>query len=354
MRTYTLLVIPGDGIGPEITQAALVVLHALTRKRCTFSFQVLYQEAGAGFYRRTGRNAPADLVEQCHRADAVLKGPAGLPDVRLPDGTEAGLLGGLLRPGLDAYANVRPIKLWPGVSAPTVFRPRQIDYVIVRENSEGLYASRGTGVGNEWAMTDTLLMTRRGVERVVRRAFELARRRSGAPADRVRRVTCVDKSNVLRSFAFFRRIFTEVARDYPDIEGDFLYADAAAQALVMDPARFDVLVMENFLGDLLSDLAGGTIGGLGMCPSANIGDQAAYFEPIHGSAPAIAGQGVANPIAQVLSAALLLEHLGEQEAAKSVEAAVWRTLESGTLAIDANGCPAGGTRAATDAIVEQL
>jgi 3-isopropylmalate dehydrogenase len=197
-------------------------------------------------------------------------------------------------------------------------------------------------------------MTRPGVERVVRFAFELARRRAGAPLDRVRRVTCVDKSNVLKSFAFFRQIFQEVAEQYADVETDFLYSDAAAQALVMEPSRFDVLVMENFLGDLLSDLGGGTIGGIGMCPSGNIGDGAAYFEPIHGTAPRLAGQNRANPLSQVLSAAMMLRHIGEPEAAKQIEQAVWDALEAGSLIVGEDGCPDGGTRAATEALVRQL
>ena len=354
MKSYRIVVIPGDGIGPEIVGATLEVLAAVQAKRGDLRLEVEEHQAGAAHYRTTGRSIAPETLEACRRADAVLKGPVGLPEVRLPDGTEAGLLGGVLRTGLDAYANVRPIRLWPGVRAPVVFRPGQIDYVIVRENTEGLYASRGLGVANRWAASDILFMTRPGVERVVRFAFELARRRRGAPADGVRRVTCVDKSNVLKSMVFFRAIFREVSHQYPDVEADELYSDAAAQALVMHPSRFDVLVMENFLGDLLSDLGGGTVGGIGMCPSGNVGDGAAYFEPVHGSAPTLAGRDRANPLAQVLSAAMLLDRLGEGEAARQVEGAVWRALESGALTIGEDGCPVGGTRAAARAIVEHL
>jgi isocitrate/isopropylmalate dehydrogenase len=354
MQTYRVVVIPGDGIGPELLDAALAVLDAVATRQGDFRLDVRRIEAGAGYYRATGRNIAGEALDACRQADGVLKAPVGLPDVRGPDGTEAGLLGGVLRAGLDAYANVRPIKLWPGVRAPVVFEPGQIDYVIVRENTEGLYASRGLGVANDWAASDVLFMTRPGVERVVRFAFELARTRRGAPKDGVRRVTCVDKSNVLKSMAFFRRIFDEVAAEFPDVEPDYLYSDAAAQALVMEPMRFDVLVMENFLGDLLSDLGGGTTGGIGMCPSGNIGDRLAYFEPIHGSAPALAGQDRANPLAQVLSAAMLLDHLGRHAAGDQVRSAVWRSLESGAVRIGADGCPAHGTRAAARAIIEHL
>jgi 3-isopropylmalate dehydrogenase len=266
--------------------------------------------------------------------------------VRFPDGTEAGLLGGVLRIGLDTFANVRPVRSMPGVEAPLRVEPGEIDYVIVRENTEGLYLSRGKGIGTDQAMADTLLVTRKGVERVSRYAFELARRRNGSPSDGVRRVTCVDKSNVLASYAFFREVFDEVAAEFPDVEREHLYADAAAQALVMQPQHFDVLVMENFLGDVLSDLGGATIGGIGLCASGNIGTPHAYFEPIHGSAPDIAGQDRASPVSQVLTAALMLDHLGEAEAAHLVSDAVERALAAGSLRIDARGQPDGGTRLA--------
>jgi isocitrate/isopropylmalate dehydrogenase len=354
MKTYRVVTIAGDGIGPELVDAALEVLDAVRARRADFELDVRPVEAGARCYRETGRNISDEGLHACATADAVLKGPVGLPEVRRPDGTEGGLLGGTLRIGLDLYANVRPIKLWPGVQAPVVFEPGRIDYVIVRENTEGLYASRGLGVANDWAASDILFMTRPGVERVVRFAFELARTRTGAPADGAHRVTCVDKSNVLKSFALFRTVFDEIAERYPDVEADHLYSDAAAQALVLQPARFDVLVMENFLGDLLSDLGGGTVGGVGMCPSGNIGERAAYFEPIHGSAPGIAGQDRANPLSQVLSAAMLLDHVGERAAGDQIRRGVWRALESGTLRIGADGSPVGGTRAAARAIVEHL
>jgi 3-isopropylmalate dehydrogenase len=199
-----------------------------------------------------------------------------------------------------------------------------------------------------------MFMTRPGVERVCRFAFDLARKRTREPRNGNPRVTCVDKSNVLRSFGFFRSIFSEIASDYPDIEPDYLYADAAAQALVMDPTRFDVLVMENFLGDILSDLGGGTIGGIGLCPSGNIGDAAAYFEPIHGSAPGLAGQDRANPIGQILTAAMLLDHIGEPSAGHRIHVAVDDALASGSLRIGSDGCPINGTRDAAQRVIERL
>ena len=350
MRIHQVMVIPGDYIGPEIVQATVDILQTLEHEREEFHLELEYHQAGAAYFRETGQPMSPASLERCRTVDAVLKGPVGDPAVRFPDGTEAGVLGGVLRNGLDLYANVRPVRLMPGIDAPIKVDPGQIDYVIVRENTEGLYLSRGMGVGNDRAMADTLLMTRHGVERVSRFAFELAKGRRGAPRDGAHRVTCVDKSNVLKSFAFFRRIFAEVGEEYPDIQKDYIYSDAAAQALIIEPDRFDVLVMENFLGDLLSDLGGATIGGIGLCPSGNYGDEFAYFEPIHGSAPSIAGKGVANPLSQVLSAVLMLDKLGEDGAARHLEKAVWHALESGSLAVGRDMCPVGGTAAATKAI----
>lgn len=354
MRNHHIVTIAGDGIGPEILESALAVLARVQELSGEFTLEYEAREGGAACYQKYGVNLSKESLEACRTADGVLKAPVGLPSVRYPDGTEAGLLGGVLRNGLDLYANVRPVKLWPGVDAPLKAKPGEIDYVIVRENTEGLYLSRGLGVGNDEAFADMLLMTRKGVERVCRFAFELARKRQGNPSDGARRVTCVDKSNVLRSFWFFRRIFQEVGEQYPDIEKDFLYSDAAAQDLVRRPGRFDVLVMENFLGDLLSDLGGGTIGGLGMCPSGNIGDTANYFEPVHGSAPDIAGKGIANPLSQILAAAMMLEHLGETAAATMVRDAVWDALVDEDLVIMANGQPRGGSKTATLAVLGHL
>lgn len=349
-----IALIRGDGIGPELVDSAVEVLSAVAdREGLELRFST--EPGGAATYRETGHAMPPEVLDRLRKEyDGILKGPVGLPDVRKADGTEAGLLGGVLRLGLDTYANVRPIRLLPGVRTPVRFEPGQIDYVIVRENTEGLYLSRGAGVANERAAADQLMVTREGCERIVRFAFELARTRSGAPADGRRRVTCVDKSNVLRSFAFFRRVYDEVAADYPDIERDYRYSDAAAHDLVADPAHFDVIVTENFLGDLLSDLGAATAGGLGMCPSANIGRTSAYFEPIHGSAPGIAGQDRANPTSQVLSAAMLLDHLGEHTAAELIRRAVATAYADGAVEIDHRGQPTCGTRGVTQAVVERL
>ncbi|HUJ85748.1 MAG TPA: isocitrate/isopropylmalate dehydrogenase family protein [Burkholderiales bacterium] len=337
---HRIVVVKGDGIGPELVDAALLVLGA-AQEALGFRLEIDLREGGAGYYEKSGASLAPETFEAIKAADAALKGPVGLPGVRLPDGTEAGLLGGVLRIGLDAYANLRPVRLLPGVEAPLKAKAGEIDYVIVRENTEGLYLSRGKGIGTSEAMADTLLVTRKGVARIARYAFELARRRN-----RARQVTCVDKANVLASLAFFRRVFDEIGEAYPDVRREHLYADAAAQALVLEPQRFDVLVMENFLGDILSDLGGATVGGIGLCPSGNIGDRHAYFEPIHGSAPDIAGQDKANPISQILSAALMLEHLGERAAAELIRRAVDAALAQRKLVLGRHGQPEGGTRRA--------
>ncbi len=337
-HAYQIAVLRGDGIGPEVVAEGVKVLRA-AGEACGLAFTFEEHEVGAGLYQRVADAFPPSVLEACRRADAVLKGPAGLPGVRTADGREAGLLGGQFRFALDLYANVRPARLWPGVtSALREVRTGQIDYVIVRENTEGLYASRtgGVVVGDAVA-TDTMVITRHGTQRVARYAFELARRRKGAPADGVRRVTCVDKANVLKSFAFFRKVFLEVAKAYPDVQADCLHADACAQALVLWPGRFDVIVCENLVGDLLSDLAGATVGGIALCPSGNIGDRHAVFEPVHGSAPSLAGTGRANPLATILTAGMLLGWLGHAAAQARMESAVASLLAEGAIPLAPDG-----------------
>ncbi len=354
MRDYRVIVIAGDGIGPEVTAATLAVLDAV-QADAGFTLHLESHNAGAGHYRATGRAIDEATLTACRRADGVVKGPVGDPTVRSPDGTEAGTLGGILRPGLDAYANVRPVRLYPGVtSALRDVEPGGIDYVIVRENTEGLYASRGKGTVTAHGVTDYMTMSRAGIDRVVRKAFTLATARNGAPDGGGRRVTCVDKANVLRGFALFREIFDTVALEHPTIAADHLYADAAAAALIERPGTFDVLVMENFVGDILSDLGAATVGGLGMCPSGNIGNASAYFEPIHGSAPSLAGTDRANPLATILSGALLLDWLGEAAAATRVRTGVERALAARAITLRPDGTADQGTRAAARSVIAAL
>jgi isocitrate/isopropylmalate dehydrogenase len=348
-RSYPVAVIPGDGIGPELVSAALAVLAAAGAE-FGFALELTEVAAGAGAYVRDGTAMSDAALEVVRQSRATLKGPVGLPEVRRPDGTEAGVLGGVLRGGLDLYASVRPVQLLPGVPSRLRAEPGSIDYVIVRENTEGLYLSRGKAVGNRHAMSDTLLVTRAGCERISRFAFRLARQRGGAPADGVRRVTLADKANVLGTMYFFRQVFTEVAAQFPDVAAECLYIDAVAQDLVMRPEQFDVIVTVNMFGDIISDLGGGTVGGVAMCPCGNIGDDAAYFEPIHGSAPSLAGQGTANPLAQILAGAMLLDYVGEPDAAGRIRACVRAGLAGGAIVIRPDGTAEGGPAAVAAAI----
>lgn len=335
MSEYRIAVIGGDGIGPEVMAEALKVLRAVTGAGLSLSWEEA--EAGAALWERIGEDLPKETLTLCQTADAILFGATGLPNVRYADGTEIAPQI-TLRLALDLYAGIRPIKLYPGVPSPLVVPDgKTIDYVIFRENTEGLFASRGGGakVGEAMAV-DNLVITRERTERIVRRAFEWSRTRTGAPADGVRRVTCVDKANMFRSYALFRQVFQEAAREYPGIEAECAYVDAMSMYLVQAPWRYDVIVLENMFGDILSDLGAATVGGLGMAPSGDIGDRWALFQPSHGTAPDIAGKGVANPLAMILSAAMMLRWLGERradpaaaEAADRIERAVTAVLAKG-------------------------
>ncbi len=307
MRNYRIAVVTGDGIGPEVVASGIAVMDAAAGIEGEFTLEYAAVPAGATTYLECGDDLPASSLAVCRGADAILLGACGLPHVRRPDGTE--LTPQItLRRALDLFAGIRPARSYEGIAGPLSGAPA-IDLVIVRESTEGLFASLGAGIvlADEVAV-DTLMITRRGTERVVRAAFELARRRQKL----VPRVTCVDKANVLRSFAFFRKVFDEVAGGFPDVAADHLYVDAAALELVRRPERFDVMVVENLLGDILSDLTAGLIGGMGIAPSADLGDRHAVFQPCHGTAPDLAGKGVANPVATMLSCAMLLDHLGRR------------------------------------------
>jgi 3-isopropylmalate dehydrogenase len=333
MKTLDIAVLPGDGIGPEVMREALKALRAVEGIFPELRFQCQEYRTGAACYRETGSDLPAETLKACQEADAILFGSAGLPGIRFPDGTEISPQL-TLRVTFDLFAGIRPIKRYAGVP-PVLAGDPAIDYVILRENTEGLYASRGGGlrVGQELAI-DSMVITRKGTQRIVEYAFQLARKRKGSPADGKRRVTCVDKANVLRSMAFFREIFDREAAGYPEVTADHAYVDAMALYMVQRPQRFDVVVMENMFGDILSDLAAGTIGGMGLAPSADVGERYGLFQPSHGTAPDIAGKGIANPVAQILSAAMMLEWLADQKSepgllagARAIEIAVADVLK---------------------------
>lgn len=336
---------PGDGIGPEVMTHALKALKALGEKH-SVQLKVIETQCGSGYFKKTGREWPEGALDICKEADAIILGAVGIPGVVMPDGkTPSSKVIFGLRLGLDLYANVRPVKLYPNVKHDVSGHFRRIwdsvDFVIVRENTEGAYApvSGNLEVGNQKERrVDNRLITRKGSERIARFAFGLARTRNGSPLDGKRRVTCVDKSNVLAGCRLFRGVFDEVATHYPGIERDYAYIDAITQWLVRRPGFYDVVVTTNLFGDILSDLAATLQGGMGMAPSANIGDKHAMFEPVHGSAPDIAGKDVANPIAMLLSTKMMLEWLGERkndeallECATDIESAVVKVLNEGDV-----------------------
>jgi len=337
---YLISLLPGDGIGPECMDAARVVLDKLTSQLSDLELVFTSHDAGARRYRETGVAMPDEVLQDCVDANAVLLSAIGLPDVRKPDGTEVQptMMVGLRR-AMDLHSAIRNVKLYPGAPCPLKDVGPGIDMIVIRENLEGLFASFGGGsvVGDDVA-TDTLVVTRKGTSKVVDYGFRLAARRNGRPKDGKKMVTCVDKANVFRSFALFRKVFFDVAEKYPDIAADAVYVDAMSYYMVQNPWDFDVLVMENQFGDILSDLGAGIVGGLGLGPSGEIGEEHGLFQPSHGTAPTIAGKNIANPMATILSAGMMLDWLGDRHqdqtclrGAKMIEKAVSNVLEEGSV-----------------------
>ncbi|MEM8790354.1 MAG: isocitrate/isopropylmalate family dehydrogenase [Pseudomonadota bacterium] len=330
MQSLKIAVFDGDGIGPEITEPAMKIVDRVARDaQVRLDFEVL--PSGAGHYRDHGESLPESSVAAARAADAILLSAMGLPDVRYPDGTE--IVPQIeLRFILGLYAGVRPVKLLPGQQSPLKIPDgKTLDFILIRESTEGLFARMNEGTVTEDEAQETLVITRGVSEKLFDFAFRLARQRKakGYPG----RVTCVDKANVFRAFAFMRKIFHERAALNPDLVADTAYVDAMALWMVQRPWEFDVMVTENMFGDILSDLGAGLMGGLGMAPSADIGDGHAVFQPCHGTAPDIAGQGIANPLAMILSGAMMLEWLAMDkdtpalsEAAGRVETAVSKVL----------------------------
>lgn len=328
---FSITVLPGDGIGHEVTPICLELLNKAMSQVGGFTLDFTSFAAGAVHYKETGVSLPDEALEHALNSDATLLACMGMPDIRYPDGREiAPQLE--LREKMDLFAGVRPVKTLPGLPLPlTSEQAKSLDFVLIRESTEGLFASREKfrieGEGSEEAAYDTQKISRNGCERLFKFAFELGRQRK---QDGYRGlVTCVDKANVLGSFYYMRQIFDEVATDNTDLEHDHVYVDAAALQLVSRPWKFDVLVTENMFGDILSDLGAGLMGGMGMAPSADIGLSKAVFQPCHGTAPDIIGQGKANPTAMFLSAAMMLRWLGKQnqntqaiQAANNIDKAV--------------------------------
>ncbi len=355
--SFHIAVLPGDGIGPEVMAPALDVLRKVAAATAGLSFRFTEAAAGAGHYRDTGKSMPDTTIRLCEEADAILLGACGLPHIRYPDNTEI-MPQVELRFIFDLYAGVRPCRLIPGIPSPIVgAAERGIDLVVIRESTEGLFASMGKGVVTDTEARETLLITRKTSERLFDFSFRLAARRKarGAPG----KLACVDKANAFKAYAFFRSMFDECAARHPEVATDRLYVDACSALLVRRPWDFDVLVMENMFGDILSDLTAGLIGGMGMAPSADIGDEHAVFQPCHGTAPDIMGKGVANPTAMILSAALMLDwladrhgHAGAAQAARAIEAAVDRAFAAGLEACEFGG--RDGTAAIAAAVLREL
>ncbi|MCO6419738.1 isocitrate/isopropylmalate dehydrogenase family protein [Siccirubricoccus sp. KC 17139] len=356
-NSVRVAVLPGDGIGTEVTQATLAVLEKLA-KRHGIGIATETLPAGAFHYRETGEALPESSFAAAKAADAILLGAMGWPGIRYSDGTEIGPQLDL-RFRLGLYAGVRPVKAIPGVPVALADpRARDIDLVILRESTEGLFFSRGRGTVTEDMAEETLRITRQVTEKLSRFAFRLAERRA---ARRGRRgvVTLVDKANVFRAFAFMRGVFDEVAAGFPGVEARHHYVDAMALDLLRRPWEFDVLPTENMFGDILSDLGAGLVGGMGFSPSADIGDEHAVFQPAHGTAPDIAGQGIANPTAMLLSAAMMLDWLaargagqGYGDAALELEGAVDAAFAAGLRTADIGG--RDGTAAVAQAVAERI
>jgi tartrate dehydrogenase/decarboxylase / D-malate dehydrogenase len=351
MKRFQIAVYPGDGIGPEVIEEAVRVLAAVESRRGDFHLELETLPWGVRYWEQTGAVVPDDFLDVLRPKDAILLGAVGWPAV-LPDHvTLAPLV--KIRQSFDQYACVRPARLLPGVRGPLAGKgPGDVDFVVLRENSEGEYVDCGSrmhvGRSDEFAL-QTAIHTRRGVERILRFGFETARKRR-------RRLTMVTKSNAQRyAYVLWDEVLERVRGDYPDIEADKQHCDAVAMNFVRCPERFDVVVASNLFGDLLTDLGGMIAGGLGLAPSTNTNPERTFpsmFEPVHGSAPDIAGRGIANPVAAILSAAMMLDWLGLETAGTTIRAAVERTLAAGAGTPDLGGSLS--TCELADRIIQQL
>jgi tartrate dehydrogenase/decarboxylase/D-malate dehydrogenase len=349
MKTYRIAAIPADGIGPEVINAGLEVLDAVARRTGQFDFDVTSFDWGSDYYKTHGQMMPADGLDQLKPFDAIFFGAVGAPDV--PDHIT---LWGLRLPicqGFDQYANIRPTRVLPGIKSPLRNVDHDdLDWMIIRENSEGEYSGSGgrvhEGYPNEVA-TEISVFTRSGVTRIMRYAFAMA-------ASRPRKLlTVVTKSNAQRhGMVMWDDIAAEVATEYPDVTWDKMLVDAMTVRMTLDPQSLDTIVATNLHADILSDLAGALAGSIGVAPTANIDPEGRFpsmFEPIHGSAFDITGKGIANPVATFWTAALMLDHLGQDQAAKMVMTAIEQVCAKGILTPDVGG--KATTRDVTDAVI---
>ena len=352
MRTHKIAAIPADGIGIEVIGAGVEVLHALAQKLGDVSFDIEHFDWGSDYYKRHGAMMPADGLETLKKFDAIYFGAVGAPDV--PDHIT---LWGLRLPicqGFDQYANVRPTRIFPGIQSPLRnAKPGDLDWVIVRENSEGEYSGNGgrthKGLPEEVG-TEVSIFTRTGVTRIMRYAFKLAQSRPR------KLLTVVTKSNAQRyGMVMWDEIAAEVAKEFPDVTWDKTLVDAMTVRMTLHPQSLDTIVATNLHADILSDLAGALAGSLGVAPTANIDPERRYpsmFEPIHGSAFDITGKGIANPVASFWTAAQMLEHLGEKKAAGVLMAAIEKVCADGILTPDIGG--KSTTKEVTDAVIKAI
>ncbi len=352
-------VLPGDGIGPEVTRAACRVVTAAAAG-AGLRVRMTEHPAGSAVYRDTGTSMGEEVFAALGAADAVLLGAMGLPSIRRPDGTEEGPQVDL-RDRFGLFASLRPCRRYPGV--PSRVDAPDVDLLVVRETTEGLFAGRHDEVTpSAESSSDRMTITRATSELLFELCFAQARNRRDAGRS-VGRVTLFDKANALRSQAFLRSVFLEVARRHADVQSECLHVDAGAMMLVTEPERFDVVVCENVFGDIVSEVAAGVVGGLGVAPSADVSLTRGVFQPSHGSAPDLAGRDVANPVAAVLSGAMMLRWLGERHAddralaaARAVEAAVEAVLAGGPRTRDLGGSAGTGevTAALEDAVTSRV
>ncbi len=324
MKTYKIAVIPGDGTGPEVIREGKKVLSVLADK-FGFKLEFIEYDLGGERYLRTGETLPDSVLEELRTVDAIYLGAIGHPEVK-PGILERGILL-RLRFELDQYINLRPVKLYPGVWTPLKDKgPEDIDFVVIRENTEGLYCGAGgflrKGTKDEVAVQESI-NTRKGVERCIRYAFEFTRKRN-----KEKKLTLCGKTNVLTyAFDLWERTFHEVGREYPDVTRDYAHVDAICMWMVKNPEWFDVIVTDNMFGDIITDLGAIIQGGMGIAAGGNINPEGvSMFEPIGGSAPKYTGKNVINPLAAICAGGMMLEHLGEEEASKCLEQAVmWVT-----------------------------
>lgn len=354
-----IAVFPGDGIGSEITDVCLKVLDEVEKKVSGFHLDFEILPAGAAYYLMTGVDITDESMRKAGEADAILLAGMGLPDIRYPDGTE--ITPHLtMRTEFNLYAGIRPCKVYPNVPIPLRDpRAAEIDFVVLRECTEGLFASVGKGeVIDDREARETLVITRPICEKLFDYGFKLARKRKERGGKGL--LTCVDKSNVFRAYAFFRKIFNERAALFPDIDVNYNFIDAQCLYLVRNPWDYDVLVAENMFADVLSDLGGGIIGGMGMAPCAELGDDHGLFQPAHGTAPDIAGQDKANPTAMFLSAAMMLDWLGERHGDSALDNAanlLEKAVEKGFVENRIQPAEFGGsqgTREVTSAVLDLI